>query len=49
MGFTPAQIGQMTPWEYACCFDGWQKAHGGADRGAGKPMSLERLRELGIE
>lgn len=48
MGFTPAQVGQMTVWEYMCCFDGWEKAHGGKSQ-KGKPMTLERLRELGIE
>jgi hypothetical protein len=28
MGFTPAQINEMSLWEYAACIDGWNRGHG---------------------
>ena len=44
MGFTPAEVNEMTLWEYSCCCAGTdKKAHGRGD------MSIERLRELGIQ
>lgn len=49
MGFTPAQVGQMTPWEFMACVDGYGKSKGWNDSPKGKPMSVARLRELGIE
>lgn len=52
MGFDPDQVGRMSPWQFMACVDGyarangWKPANGGA---AGQPMSIERLRELGVE
>ncbi len=48
MGFSPAQVGQMSIWEFnACCF-GYSKAHGGDAPKGGNPMSEDRMRDLGL-
>lgn len=49
MGFTPAEVGQMTPWEFMACLDGYGRSQGWKTGPKGKPMSVARLRELGIE
>lgn len=49
MGFTPAQVGEMTPWEFMACLDGYGRSQGWKAKEGGKVMSLERLQELGIE
>lgn len=49
MGFTPEQIDRMSPWEYAACCDGFERAHGGKSRQAGRELDDSRLREMGIE
>lgn len=28
MGFSPAQVDQMSMWEFIACVEGWNKAHG---------------------
>jgi hypothetical protein len=27
MGFTPAQVGEMSLWQFMACVDGWAKAN----------------------
>lgn len=50
MGFTPAQVGEMSPWEFQACVDGYIAANGGGEKApSGRPMTAERMRELGIE
>jgi len=49
MGFSPAQIDAMTPWEFMACLDGYGRANGWEVNKSGKPMSIDRMRELGIE
>lgn len=50
MGFTPEQVGCMSLWEFMACMDGYGRANGWKmNDGGGRTMSLERLRELGIE
>lgn len=50
MGFSPAEVDAMTPWEFLACLDGYARAKGWKlPQGGGKAMSLERLHELGIE
>ena len=28
MGYTPAEVDQMSMWEFECCFDGYARANG---------------------
>lgn len=49
MGFSPAQVGEMTPWEFMACLEGYGRSQGWETGPKDKPMSIERLRELGIE
>lgn len=49
MGFTPAQVGEMTPWEFMACLDGYGRSQGWKSEPKGSPMSIDRMRELGIE
>lgn len=28
MGFTPAQVDEMTMWQFAACVEGYNRAHG---------------------
>ena len=49
MGFSPSQVGEMTPWQFMACLDGYGRANGWKSKEGGKAMSLDRLRELGIE
>ena len=49
MGYTPDQVGRMTPWEFMACLEELARKEGWQMNGGGKAMSLERLRELGIE
>lgn len=48
MGFSPAQVKEMTLWEFQCAFVAWAKFHGVLGR-AEQAVTLERLQELGIE
>jgi len=49
MGFTPAQVDEMTPWQFMASLDGYGRANGWKAERQSKPMSIERMRELGIE
>ncbi|WP_339112900.1 hypothetical protein [Thioclava sp. GXIMD2076] len=49
MGFTPAQVGAMSLWEFMACMDGFGRANGWTMNPGGKAMSVDRMRELGIE
>lgn len=46
MGFTPAQVGEMSLWEFMACADGVARKNGADDSGPPAPMSYERLQEL---
>ncbi|WP_305972701.1 MULTISPECIES: hypothetical protein [unclassified Mameliella] len=48
MGFTPAQVDEMSAWEFAACARGYARAHGAKDTGTGAVMSETRMRDLGI-
>lgn len=49
MGFTPADVGEMTPWEFMACLDGYGRSQGWDTAPQGKALSVDRLRQLGIE
>lgn len=49
MGFSPAQVDEMTKWEFWACLDGCADQIGLKSNNGGKAMSLDRLQELGIE
>ncbi|MCJ8138607.1 hypothetical protein [Falsirhodobacter halotolerans] len=49
MGFTPVQVGVMSLWEFMACLDGYGRANGWQANPGGRGMSVERMRELGIE
>ncbi|SEB79641.1 hypothetical protein [Rhodobacter sp. 24-YEA-8] len=39
----------MSLWEYTCAFTAWAKFHGATGGKSDMSMSIERLRELGVE
>lgn len=51
MGFGSRQVDAMTPWEFMAALEGYGRANGWKPEGGGggAAMSIERLRELGIE
>ena len=49
MGIAPDQAGRMSPRQYNVCLSEWNRRHGQDQGLGGKPMSIERMRELGIE
>lgn len=49
MGFSPADVDQMSPWAFLACLDGYGRAQGWDMKPQGQPMTSDRLRELGIE
>ena len=52
MGFSPAQVGQMTPWEFMACLEGFGRAYGwkpGGGGGAADAITDEQVAALGIE
>lgn len=50
MGFDPHQVGRMTPWQFMACLDQFARSNGWSTATSrDKPMSIERMRELGIE
>lgn len=49
MNLDPEQVGRMTPWQFMACLEGHGKANGWKPSGASGAMSLDRLKELGIE
>ncbi len=49
MGFTPAQVDEMSIAEFAACSHGYATANGGGDsKPEGQPMSEQRAMDLGI-
>ena len=48
MGFSPAQVYEMSLWEFLACRDGYSAAHGGKETEPGD-MSEDRLAEIGVE
>lgn len=44
MGFTPAEVGAMSFWQFAACVDGWNRANGGED--SVEPPSREEYEDL---
>lgn len=49
MGWTPAQVGECSPWEFMAALEGYGRSQGWSSEDKAEPMSAERLRELGIE
>lgn len=50
IGFTPAQVDEMSLWEFNACADAFARANGAKGKSGGDgDMSDERLRELGID
>lgn len=49
MGISPDQAARLSLWHYSLCLKEWNQRHGGAEGPGGKPMSIDRMRELGIE
>ena len=48
MGIPPSEAGRLSPWLYSVLLSEWNARHGnGAE--AAPIMSIERMRELGIE
>lgn len=47
LGFPPAAIDGMTPWEFGACVDGYVAAHSPEEEPP--PMDREQLAALGIE
>jgi hypothetical protein len=31
MGFTPAQVGEMSLWQFTACWQGWRRANSAED------------------
>lgn len=29
MGFSPAEVGEMSPWQFSACVEAWNAANGG--------------------
>ncbi|WP_156933648.1 hypothetical protein [Paracoccus sp. J39] len=51
MGFTPAQVGAMTPWQFMACVEGYGRANGWKPDGGGggaDALSDADLKEMGI-
>lgn len=50
MRFDPDQVGRMSLWQFMACLEGYGRANGWKmNEGDNRTMSLDRLRELGIE
>ena len=41
MGFTPAQVGAMSLWEFTACWQGWRRANSAPGDGAVSAPSPE--------
>ena len=39
LGFAPAQVKEMSFWEFAACVDGWNRSQGGGYAHTGEPIS----------
>lgn len=48
MGWSPAQVGECSVWQFAAALEGYGRAQGWKVSGGGD-LSEERLREMGIE
>lgn len=48
MGFTPAQVDDMSAWEFSACAQGHNKAHGGDKPTEGREMGEQHMRDLGL-
>lgn len=48
MGFSPAQVDDMTTWEFHHCLQGFEEFHSTEEKPA-PGMDDDRLAELGIE
>ncbi|MBA4797017.1 MAG: hypothetical protein H2043_06415 [Rhizobiales bacterium] len=46
MGYSPADVDEMTLWEFECCVVGWRRANGVKD--PTPTMSPEKAAALGI-
>lgn len=49
MGIPPEQAGRLSPGQYNACLREWNRRHSTDQAPPGKPMSIERMRELGID
>ena len=49
MGFTPQQVNEMGLWEFVAASSGYAKAHGVKSKPQGEGMSLQQMRDLGID
>jgi hypothetical protein len=50
MGFTPAQVGDMSFWHFTAAFEGFARVNGWTTGAAtSAPMGDARLSELGID
>ena len=49
MGFSPDQVGRMTPWQFMACLETYGRSQGWKSNDAGAPMSVQRLKDLGVE
>jgi len=48
MGVQPSEAGRLSPWLYGALLREWNVRHGGETASA-PAMSIDRMRELGIE
>lgn len=48
MGFSPRDVDTMTLWEFACCSEGFRKAHE-TEKETAPAMNGDELAALGIE
>ncbi|WP_300535993.1 hypothetical protein [uncultured Mameliella sp.] len=48
MGFTPEQVDRMSLWAFSACIEGYAAAHGSEKQAEGEPMSIDRMRDLGL-
>jgi len=49
MGFSPAQVREMSLWDFMACSDGWQLANGAKETPSADDISDDRLADMGIE
>ncbi|TBC01421.1 hypothetical protein ELH34_37445 [Rhizobium ruizarguesonis] len=47
IGYSPRDIDDMTLWEFACCSEGYRKAHA-SEEPPPPPMGDDELADLGI-
>lgn len=48
MGFTPAQVDEMSVWEFTACVDGYAEANGGKRGNRPVDVSEDQARAMGI-